>query len=67
MIMFETNEQKVVVEWRLRNGYEFIGYFLNMTGVSGRDVGIIKGSHRMHINALGYDSYVNGTIYQEVK
>jgi len=66
-MQYSTNEQKVVVENRLRDGYEVVGYFLNMTGVTGRDVGIIKGRHRMHINALGYDSYVNGISYQEIK
>lgn len=66
-MQYSTNEQKVVVERRLGEGYEVIGYFLNMTGVIGRDIGIMKGRHRMHINALGYDSYVNGISYQEVE
>lgn len=62
-----TELQKVVVESRIKDGYVVIGNFQNMSGVGESDVGIVKGVHRMHINALGYDSYVKGAIYKEVE
>ena len=66
-IKFVTKEQQVVVENRLARGYEFMGYFQNYCGIKGPDICVVKGRHRMHINALGYDSYVPGTNYVEVK
>lgn len=63
---FSTKEQQVVVEHRLSKGYEYVGHFQNMSGISGADICLIKGRHRMHINSLGYDSYVNGLSYVEV-
>lgn len=59
-ISFSTKAQKVVVEKRLASGYKFIGYFQSTSGVGAYDVAIVKGRHRMHINSLGYDTFVPG-------
>ena len=65
-LQYSTKEQRVVTEQRLKAGYEFMGYFQNHEGIKGLDICMVKGRHRMHINALGYDSYVHGTKYTEV-
>ena len=62
-----TELQKVVVESRIKDGYVIIGHFQNITGCGGCDVGMVKGVHRIHINVLGYDSFVSGINYVEVK
>ena len=62
-----TNEQQVVVETFIKRGYKIIGNFINISGLAGCDVALYKGKHRVHINVLGYDSYISGLNYQEVK
>ena len=62
-----TEVQKVVVDSKTKDGYAVIGVFQNMSGFAGADVGLVKGKHRIHINCLGYDSYVSGLVYQEIK
>ena len=55
--MFKTNEQKVVVENRVKQGYTAYkteqGDFL-----------LTKGKHTMCINCLGYDTHVHGVTYK---
>lgn len=62
-----TKVQKVVVDAKMKDGYTVIGLFQNLSGLAGADVGLVKGKHRIHINCLGYDSYVSGLVYQEIK
>lgn len=62
-----TEIQSIVVDARLKDGYTFIGEFPSMSRVKGNDIGLVKGRHRIHINALGYDTYLPNIIYQEVK
>lgn len=62
-----TEEQRRVVEKRIEMGYVFFGNFVNLTGLSGTDVCLVKGVHRIHINVLGYDSFVSGINHVEVK
>jgi 1,4-dihydroxy-2-naphthoate octaprenyltransferase len=62
-----TQVQQVVVDAKMKEGYIVIGLFHNLSGLAGVDVGLVKGKHRIHINCLGYDSYVSGLVYQEIK
>lgn len=64
---FYTKEQEYVVSARLSNGYSFIGYYQNLSGIGECDIGLVKGKHRVHINALGYDSFIKGINYQEIR
>lgn len=65
--MMLTQVQQVVVDAKTKDGYVVIGVFQNLCGLAGVDVGLSKGKHRIHINCLGYDSYVSGLVYQEIK
>jgi len=62
-----TNEQNVVVNSRIKQGYDFVGYFKNISGIGTFDVALIKNKHRIHVNSCGYDSYVPGINYEEIK
>lgn len=62
-----TEVQQIVVDVKMKDGYCVIGMFHNLCGLAGVDVGLVKGKHRTHVNCLGYDSYVSGLVYQEIK
>ena len=52
-----TKEQRVVVEHRIKEGYELIGAKPSL--LNGLDsYCLIKGHHTMLVNTLGYDEYV---------
>lgn len=60
---YETKEQKVVVEARLKDGYELLG--VAKSHVNGlRIFAVSKGRHTMAINSLGYDEHVPGRSYK---
>ena len=48
---FISNEQKAVVEFRIRDGYKF-------KLLSNGFIHLWKGSHQIIINGLGYDTYI---------
>jgi hypothetical protein len=52
---FLTIEQQAVVEYRIKNGYEFI---LKQNG----NYILSKKRHIMEINCLGYDCYVSPSL-----
>lgn len=62
---YETDTQKVVVGARVKDGYEVLGYCTNIDGIGSYNVVIIKGRHRMAINALGYDSTFNPLTFKQ--
>jgi hypothetical protein len=49
---FLTGTQQIVVECRLRDGYEILATLPN------GNIDMCKGKHRMIINCLGYDVYI---------
>ena len=55
--MFKTTEQKVVVECRIKSGYECFE-------LDNGDWMCVKGKHTMVINSLGYDKHVAGITYK---
>lgn len=57
MLKFLTNEQKVVVESRIANGYEVIEDCVSVVnGLTAYK--LVKGRHCVVINTLGYDEYI---------
>ena len=48
---FIANEQKAVVESRIKDGYSYIT-------LSNGFYELIKGKHKMIINGMGYDTFV---------
>lgn len=58
-----TNEQKVVVECRLNQGYELFGRTRSL--LNGLDACVVsKGNHLMVINSLGYDEHTQGKTWR---
>lgn len=54
---FLTNEQEVVVESREKHGYTVIGEGIsNINGL--KTIILTKGRHRVDINTLGYDEFI---------
>lgn len=52
-----TKEQRVVVEHRIKDGYELLGTKPSL--LNGLDsYCLVKGPHTMLVNTLGYDEYV---------
>lgn len=61
--MYLTNEQKAVVEYRVKQGYELFGKTTSM--VNGLDAFVVnKGKHLMAINSLGYDEHYQGKTWR---
>lgn len=59
---YVTNEQKVVVESRLNDGYKLLGITRSM--INGLDAYLIcKGKHTMCINSLGYCEHYTGATW----
>lgn len=57
---FMTNEQKVVVESREKRGYTVIGE--GVSSINGlKTIIITKGRHRVDINTLGYDEFIQNS------
>ncbi len=60
---FLTNEQKVVVEYRISKGYELLGK--TKSTLNGLDAFVVnKGRHLMVINSLGYDEHCQGMTWK---
>ena len=58
-----TYEQKVVVEYRISQGYELFGKTVSM--LNGLDAYVVnKGKHLMVINSLGYDEHYKGKTWR---
>jgi len=58
-----TNEQQVVVNSKINNGYMIIGNSVSMT--NGLTVVILsKGKHTLAINTLGYDEHYVGKSWK---
>ena len=52
-----TKEQRVVVEHRIKDGYELLGTKPSL--LNGLDsYCLVKGPHTMIVNTLGYDEYI---------
>lgn len=62
-----TKEQSVVLDAKVRDGYVILGAYKPLSGISGICVAVVKWKHTMYINALGYDEYLKGVIYEEIK
>ena len=55
-----THEQETVINARLSDGYDLLGY---SAGSLGTVAVITKGRHTMAINCLGYDEHTQGKTY----
>ena len=61
--MYLTNEQKAVVEYRIKQGYVLFGKTVSI--VNGLDAFIVsKGKHLMVVNSLGYDENYQGKTWR---
>jgi len=64
--MFVTKEQQDVVEKRIEMGYECWG--VTNAQLNGLDAFLmVKGSHTMCINSLGYCEHYNGRTYSGLR
>ncbi len=60
---FMTKEQKSVIWYRIRSGYELLGKTVSLT--NGLDAFVVvKGKHLMVINSLGYDEHYLGKTWR---
>lgn len=59
---YATEEQKFVVEARMKEGYEILGTVASKVN-DVRAFVVVKGKHTMVINSLGYDEYTGGPVF----
>jgi hypothetical protein len=63
-LVFISNEQRCVVESRLKGGYSMLGKTASViNGLTAFVVG--KGRHTIIVNSLGYNEYAGGSIVLE--
>jgi hypothetical protein len=58
----KTINKESVLTARLADGYALLGYSAS-TSVSGNVAVIVKNTHTMAINCLGYDEHTHGKTY----